>query len=268
MVFKNKTNTKYRLIELIYKILNEKNSIDKNKHLNEIKELELNHENIDQSENKDICYLLKQSTDVASILNTLNIQEKDELLEIDNLRNYFPNEDIYDGDGHINCIINNTNIMIECKNYSQTTINKTFSNVYERCRDNFKQNEKFHFGILAFSHANGIPIKLPNGKYIYSKNNNIEMQFIENRFILIIPNSLENKSQNLIWGILIGIKMYKHILINKNHTNTKYKFKKAQKFLEGFKKKIVYNTKLLKSIHESLYESINEIDELLKCFIL
>lgn len=237
-----------------------------------LKDLKIQEMNLKNKEIKALEYQLKQSSDVASILNrALSNKEKGdihELLEIDNLRNYFPNEDIYDvseikGNGDINCIINNTNIMIECKNYSQNTIKKTFSSIYEKFINNFNENEKFHFGVLAFSYGDGIPVKLPNGKYTHSKNNNIELEFIGNRFVLIVPNSLENKSHNLIWSILIGMKMYKQHLTNKDPTNTKYKFKKAQEFLESFKKKIRDNTKLLKSIYESLYESMDEIDKLL-----
>ena len=230
-------------------------------------------DNLEKLKNKEIKaleYQLKQSSDVASILNrALSNKEKGsvhEMLEIDNLRHFFPSEDIYDvsemkGNGDINCMIKNTNIMIECKNYSQTTIKKSFSSVYEKFIKNFNDNEKFHFGVLAFSYGDGIPVKLPNGKYMHSKNNNIEMEFIGNRFVLIVPNSLENKSHNLVWSILIGIKIFKQHLTNRDPTNTKFKFKKAQEFLESFKK-IRDNTKLLKSIYESLYESIDEIDKL------
>lgn len=242
--------------------------------IDHLKNLKIQEIEIKNKEIKALEYQLRQSSDVASILNrALSNKEKGdihELLEIDNLRNYFPNEDIYDvsemkGNGDINCVINNTKIMIECKNYSQATIKKSFSNVYDKFIKTFEEsNEKFNLGILAFSYGDGIPVKLPNGKYTHSKNNNIELEFIGNRFVLIVPNSLENKSHNLIWSILIGIKMYKQILTNKDPTNTKYKFKKAQEFLESFKKKIRDNTKLIKSIYDSLYESIDEIDNLLE----
>ena len=117
---------------------------------------------------------------------------------------------------------------------------------------------------MAFSYAEGIPVKLPNGKYTHSKNNNIELEFIGNRFVLIVPNSLENKSHNLLWAILIGIKMHKQNLTNKDPSDIKFKFKKAQEFLESFKKKIADNTKILKSIYESLYSCMDEIDNLLE----
>ena len=47
----------------------------------------------------------------------------------------------------------------------------------------------------------------------------------------------------MMQSILIGMKMYKQNLTNKDPTNTKYKFKKAQEFLESFKKKIRDNSK-------------------------
>ena len=233
-------------------------------------------ENLENLKNKEIRHLeqqIKHSSDVASIYRALSNKDKGnihELLEIDNLRNYFPNEDIYDvsemrGNGDINCVINNTNVMIECKNYSQNTIKKSFSSVYEKFVNTFEESDgKFHFGVLAFSYAEGIPVKLPNGKYTHSKNNNIELEFIGNRFVLIVPNSLENKSHNLLWAILIGIKMHKQNLTNKDPSDIKFKFKKAQEFLESFKKKIADNTKILKSIYESLYSCMDEIDNLLE----
>lgn len=232
-----------------------------------------------ETQNQDLKAKIEESNETSNILKTFlqtNKQKGDfhEELEINNLRKSFQNENIYDiteeqGLGDILAVISNTKIMIECKNWSNITMKKCYAKTYKDFIERVKHgklNKKADFGILAFSQADGIPLKKENGKFDHSRNGNIEMEIIDVQEslipIFVVPNSCIDNSKNLIWTINIGLKIYK-MLMTQKVSNVKLKFKKIQGYLDLFLKKTIRMEKLSKDLNEEIVQMKEDINDII-----